>query len=186
METARIDTAAALMKLAVGPIVAYTDGSCIGNGKRDARGGYAVVFPDHREMDSAWPIDDGVVATNNRAEFYAWLAACGLADGMDPVDDADEDAVTKRRSLVIHSDSELLVKTVSTWIPAWAKNGWNKRDGQPVANKDLVIRMHTELQRRAIKTVHVRAHTGQSDASSRMNDAADKLARRAAEEQRPI
>jgi hypothetical protein len=30
-----------------GSIVAFTDGSCIGNGLKNAKGGYSVVFPDH-------------------------------------------------------------------------------------------------------------------------------------------
>lgn len=170
----------------VGPIVAFTDGSCIGNGRRNAKGGYGVAFPDHPEVDSAWPINDGVTPTNNRAEYYGWLAACGLAEKMDEIPDSDPEAVQKRRSLVIYTDSELLVKTVTTWISTWAKNGYTKRDGSPVANRDLVERISTQLSRRAIKTVYVRAHTDGDDFASIMNDKADQLARRAATEQRAL
>jgi ribonuclease HI len=175
-----------LMRNHVGPIVAFTDGSCLNNGRRDAKGGYAVVFPDHPEVNSAWPIDDGVTVTNNRAEYYAWLAACGLADKMDEVSDAAPDARRLRRSLVVHSDSELLVKTVNTWLPAWSKNGFVKRDGAPVANGDLVRRIHTQLGRRSIKTVHVKAHTDGTDLASEMNRLADKLARDAAVTQKAL
>jgi ribonuclease HI len=175
-----------LTKQYVGPIIAFTDGSCIGNGRKNAKGGYSVVFPDHPGVNSAWPIDDGVVATNNRAEFYGWLAACGLADKMDPVSDEMGDAAQKRRTLLIHTDSELLVKTVTTYISTWAKNGYVKRDGNGVANKDLVKRMAKEITRRAIKTVHVKAHTDGTDLASEMNRLADKMARDAAENQRAL
>jgi ribonuclease HI len=144
----------------VGPIVAFTDGSCIGNGRKNAKGGYSVVFPDHPGVNSAWPLNDGVTATNNRAEFYGWLAACGLADKMDPIHDDVSEAPKKRRTLLIHTDSELLVKTVNGYISTWAKNGYVKRDGKGVANKDLVKRIAAQLARRAIKTVHQIIRTG--------------------------
>lgn len=170
----------------VGVLTAYTDGSCLDNGSVRARGGYAVVFDEYPGMEFAWNMDDGVPPTNNRAEFYGWLAACGVADKLDPVDDSLEDAVARRRTLVIHTDSELLVNTATTWATGWVKNGYRKKDGGVVMNRDLVERINTQLARRAIVTLHVRGHTGGTDRSSIANARADRLAHTSAERQSQI
>lgn len=124
---------------------------------------------------------DGHTPTSNRAELSAWLAACAVADLIDPADTA-----ASRRTLVVHTDSELLVKTTGGWVTSWAKNGWKKAGGAPVANEDLCRLVHAQLLRRAIRTVHVRAHTGRGDPDSSYNAVADGLAREATRTQRSV
>lgn len=59
-------------------VVAFTDGSCTGNGKAKSRGGVGVHFASFRDLlvDISEPLDDSEhKATNQRAELKAILLA---------------------------------------------------------------------------------------------------------------
>ena len=163
----------------VGAITVWTDGSCIGNGRPNATGGYSVVVPDLSDMSGGWPLLDGVVPTNNRAEFSGFLKAVEIADRIDPPGSDP----TASRTLVVVTDSELLEKTVMRWVASWRKKGWVKADGAPVANQDLCERIAAACDRRAIVVRHVKAHTDNEDVDSKMNRAADLLATEACRRQ---
>lgn len=151
-----------------GAIVCYTDGSAIGNGLRGCRGGIGVCWPEHPELDLSEPLRTPPAATNNRAELTAVLRAIQLADDrIDP---------ERRRVLLIKSDSMLVVNTVTTWMKAWKRAGWAKRDGRPPLNMDLLRCLDDLMARRRVVVQHVRAHTGRQDDDSRMNALADRLA----------
>lgn len=155
-------------------IVAFCDGSAIGNGTAGAKAGYGVVFPDHpgQEVSLALPRGpNGEPATNNRAETMALIAAFERADAIDP---------GRSQTLVVHSDSMLLVQSVTKWMRGWKARGWRKADGSPVLNQDLLQRVDACMQQRGLEMRHVRAHTGGDDYASRWNDVADRLARQAA------
>jgi len=156
----------------VGVLTVFTDGACVGNGRSSAKGGYACVWPDHPELTGGWPLRDGETPTNNRAEFTAFLRACKDADVADPVSGAPG----TQRTLHVFTDSQLLVKTVSNWLPVWRKNGWKKRDGTSVMNLDLCERIAEACDRRPVRMTHVRAHTTGKDAASNHNRLADELA----------
>lgn len=166
----------------VGSLRVFTDGACLDNGKPNAKGGYACVWPDHPELDGGWPLRDGVTPTNNRAEFRAFLRACKDADKID----SGASSPGERRTLHVFTDSMLLTKSVSSWIPLWRKNGWKKRDGEKVLNRDLCERIAEECDRRPIRMQHVRAHTGRKDQASVFNQMADDLAARAARRQESV
>ena len=50
----------------------YTDGSCVGNGKRGAKAGCGVFFGDNdpRNLSIPLPFKAGYQPTNQRAEIY--------------------------------------------------------------------------------------------------------------------
>lgn len=76
-------------------IEVFTDGSCIGNGRKNSRGGVAVVFPKHPECNHSEALQ-GMKATNNRAELLAIIRAIQIVDNrIDP---------SKRMSIVIKTD----------------------------------------------------------------------------------
>lgn len=171
----------------VGAIVVWTDGSCVGNGTRSAKGGYSCVVKDPESSkvlseSGGWPLLDGVVPTNNRAEFSGFIKATQIADALDPPRDDPKD----NRTLLVVTDSELLQKTVMSWLAAWYKKGWVKADGKPVANQDLCKTMLAACGRRAIVVNHVRAHTDGQDEDSVMNRRADELATAACASQAPV
>jgi ribonuclease HI len=177
--TSKKKAPAPIAHVPVGAITIYTDGSCVGNGRRDAAGGYACVVPDRQELSGGWPLLDGQTPTNNRAEFAAFIKAAKIADELDPPTADPKDA----RTLLVVTDSELLEKTVSRWLGPWRKRGWVKADGSPVANRDMCEKMAAACDRRAVVVRHVRAHTAGEDEDSRMNRAADTLATEACKRQ---
>lgn len=156
-----------------GAIAVYTDGSCLFQGTPKAVSGLGVVFPDFPEQNTSLPIEeeDGVRATNNRAEIRAILEAFVRADAIDP---------TRTRALHIYSDSEYSIKILTTWMSAWKRMNWKRKTGEPVLNRDLLVILDKARQQRAFRAMHVRAHTGRTDEHSRYNDLADRAANAAA------
>ncbi len=131
----------------------FSDGSCDGN---PGPGGWGFV----------WVENDGVVAeqsgtdpatTNNRMELRALIEA---------YKSLPEDA-----RLIVHSDSQLCVKTINEWAAGWEQRGWRRKKG-PIANLELVQELwdlantHPDISLQWIK-----AHDG-----SRWNEYADALA----------
>ena len=164
-----------------GAIVAYTDGSCTRNGKPDAKGGFSCVFPEYPSATGGWPLLDGVTPTNNRAEFAGFIRAAEEADKIDAAE-----KIAMRRTLLVVTDSQLLQNVVMKWLAGWRKNGWKKADGEPVANRKMLIRIAEICDSRAVVVRHVRAHTGANDTDSKGNARADALAVAACAAQKPV
>jgi ribonuclease HI len=148
------------------PLICFIDGSCIGNGSKHAKAGYGVVFPDHPSQNLSEKLRGQ--ATNNRAEYTAYLRALDVADVIDP---------TRTRKLCVNTDSKLLMDSVTKWIVGWKKRSWVKADGKPVLNRDLLEQIDVRSQTRPITWRHVYAHTGRADYDSVWNAKADELAK---------
>ena len=60
-------------------IIAYTDGSCLGNGRKDKESpmgvGVRLIMPNGQRIDHSEYCGEG---TNQRAELSAVLVACNL------------------------------------------------------------------------------------------------------------
>ena len=131
----------------------FSDGSCDGN---PGPGGWGFV----------WVENDGVVAeqsgtdpatTNNRMELRALIEA---------YKSMPEDA-----RLIVHSDSQLCVKTINEWAAGWEQRGWRRKKG-PIANLELV----QELWDLANSHPHVTLQWIKAHCGSRWNEYADALA----------
>jgi len=147
-------------------IVCFTDGACTFNGSSKARASFAVVWPDHPDMDQAAVLCNGA-STNNRAEFSALILAFKQAEQLDP---------SRAKTLVVYTDSMLMLNTVTFWMAGWKKRGWIKADKKAVANIDLVLSIDEWTMKRKVELRHVKAHTGKTDWASVYNDRVDKLA----------
>ncbi len=154
-------------------LVCFTDGSCIHNGKKNAKASFAVVWPFDCKFNVSKKLIEpsNVTPTNNRAELHAVLHALKQADALD----AD-----KQRKLIIYTDSELIVKTATQWLPAWIKNDFKTSKKTPVANQDLIKELAKRLSARPVQFQHVRAHTQSTTWEAKFNAEADRLAREAA------
>lgn len=64
-------------------------------------------------------------STNNTAELKATIEALKIAMNYD------------LKKILILSDSKMVVQGLTSWIKAWKKNGWLKKDGLPVGSKEL-------------------------------------------------
>uniref|UniRef100_A0AAV1V9F2 ribonuclease H n=1 Tax=Peronospora matthiolae TaxID=2874970 RepID=A0AAV1V9F2_9STRA len=151
-------------------LVAFCDGSALGNGRRKCRAGYACIFPHCEEWNVAKQLVEDR-ATNNRAEYMAALEAMKRAN---------TENSSGSRMLYIFSDSMLLIRSMTEWVDTWQKNEWRKSDGKPVQNRDLLELLVAERRNRRICWTHVKAHTGKKDWASEWNDIADNAARNAA------
>jgi ribonuclease HI len=149
-------------------LVAFTDGACSANGRRGARAGFAVAWPNHPHLTTAQRLPQNDPQTNNRAEFGAAIYALQQADSLDPA---------RAATLYLYTDSELLIKTTTKWIAAWKRAGWQRRGGEPIANLDQVQALDSLTHGRRIIWRHVQAHTGAPDWASHWNSEVDRMAR---------
>jgi ribonuclease HI len=150
----------------------FTDGSCINNSKSKKMkfAGYACVFPEYPKFNHFSKLE-GTEKTNNRAEYSACIAAFRIADDIDQ---------KREKVLVVHTDSELMINSLTKWLSGWKAKNWKKADGSPVKNVDLLLLLDACMKKRVVTFKHVRAHTGKKDWASIHNDLADQLAKKGA------
>jgi ribonuclease HI len=103
-----------------------------------------------------------VNSTNNRMEMMAVIEALERCHG----------------SITIISDSQYVVKGITSWIHSWKRCHWKKADG-PVKNRDLWERLDALVSdpTRDVRFEWVRGHNGHP-----MNEMVDKLAVKASKE----
>ncbi len=152
-------------------LVVFTDGSALANGRKGARAGYAVVWPDNEAMTVCEAVPKDEPQTNNRAEYRAAHKAFLQAKSLDS---------SGMRTLYIYTDSQLLINSMTKWLAKWKHNGWKTAKGEPVEHQDLLKEIDFMSQMRRVKWIHVDAHTGGTDWKSKWNDKADELAKNAA------
>lgn len=131
----------------------FTDGSCDPN---PGPGGWGLVWVQGGEP-AVMKHGHAADTTNNRMELQAVIEALQLvpADGQ----------------VTIHSDSQLVVKTLTEWARGWERNGWKRKSG-PIANLDQVQQAWALLQARpGVRMAWIKAHAG-----NRWNEVADSLA----------
>lgn len=130
----------------------FTDGSATPN---PGPGGWGAVYViDGRVLDQRHGGDPAT--TNNRMELTA------LREGILLVPDGVP--------ATVHTDSRLVVDTVTKWAAGWARNGWERKTG-PVQNLDLVREVYALAKARPeIAIAWVPAHSGY-----RWNEYADSL-----------
>ncbi|KAH7121372.1 hypothetical protein EDB81DRAFT_813866 [Dactylonectria macrodidyma] len=129
--------------------LAYVDGACLNNGQLDPQAGWAVVCgtPGNDEqsnlgvvsgrLEDKGPFGGDSVATSNRAELRAAIAALRFCDWKDEGFDG----------IVIATDSSYVVDGATGWVKGWTRNGWTTRTGVDVKNKDLWELLLGEVER---------------------------------------
>jgi ribonuclease HI len=151
-------------------LIVFTDGACSGNGTSHARAAYAVIWPEHTDLDGAYLLRADEKHTNNRAELTAILHAIRQADRLDP---------DKRSTLIIYTDSMLAVNSLTKWMKQWKANNWMKSSTvppSPVLNQDILSKIDEAMQQRKMVLRHVRAHTKSTTYEAHYNNLVDKLA----------
>lgn len=140
-------------------ITAYTDGSCIFNGKKHAIGGYGVYYVHDTKTFEPFsaPLtnEDGNTVTNNRAELLAILTA------MENLKDENEE-------VLIYSDSKYCILVITKYC--FSKNPIPSN----LKNPDILKRIQSVHMQYITPIImkYVAAHTGLSDG----NENADTLA----------
>ena len=142
-------------------VVIYTDGACKGN---PGPGGWGAVL---RAADGAEKELCGGEAqtTNNRMEMMAVIEALS--------------ALKRPCHVVLHVDSQYVLKGMTEWLHGWKAKGWRTAAKQPVKNVDLWQRLDALVHQseHRIEWQWVKGHAGDPG-----NERADALANRGVEQ----
>src|SRR3712207_6511145 len=121
----------------------YTDGSCYSSPRVGGIGFLFITVDDagepevHEECPPGW-----LGATNNQMELQACIEALKITTGKRPPVDP-----SRYRKIVIRTDSMYVTENWNRAIYEWSGNGWNTRDGAPVANAQQWRELLTLLRR---------------------------------------
>jgi ribonuclease HI len=149
----------------------YTDGSCLNNGKAFAKGGIGIYFPngEHPNLSLTYPTKQLLVPpTSKRCELLAvnyslmihWLCF-------------------RNEQCTIHTGSEYVIKSLTSYSDKWMKNGWKKTNGEDVKNQDILKPTHTLFSKNGNVNIHfVKTHSRLLDKHSLNNNIADAFARK--------
>jgi ribonuclease HI len=147
-------------------IIIFTDGSFV---KKTNYCGYGVLFPngEYKNMSKKFTHQP---LTNQRSELYA------IYKGIKAVNKKDNNL-----NIMIYTDSEYSIKSLTIWIKGWKKNNWKSSTGKDVMNQDIIRKLDDLINSHLgkIEFKHVRAHTGKKDFESINNDIVDGLAKNA-------
>lgn len=146
----------------------FTDGACSKNGKPDAKAGFAVWFPEHKDLSTSKRVPDNEPQTNQRAEMSAIHSATVILENAGYLDE----------DIVIYTDSDYCINCFTKWLSGWVARGWKTSEGKDVLHQDLIKDTSGRLAKfKSHRFVHVRAHTGGEDDLSKNNDVVDRMAR---------
>ena len=147
-------------------IIVFTDGSCVGNGKKNAKAGIGVHFPC-KEFDDVSEAFTQSPITNQRAELYSIYKALTIITEN-----------SEFNKIIIYSDSLYSIKCMTEWIKNWEKNDWKGSTKKSVLNQDIIKPINDILKRHENKIIfrHVKSHTGNDTIEAIFNDVVDKLA----------
>lgn len=145
----------------------FTDGSFKKLKNNEVLCGYGIYFPNG-ELDNVSRPFIHEPLTNQRAELYAILKSLRNI----------EKEKIKYDEIMIYTDSEYSIKSLTLWFKNWEQNKWKNAKGQPVMNQDIIRPIIDILKKNQnkIKFKHVNSHTGKQDFESLSNEMADKLA----------
>ena len=133
-------------------VVAYTDGACKGNPGRGGWGAW-LRWNEHEKRLSGGEL----LTTNNRMELMGAIMAL--------------ESLREPCRIVLHTDSQYVMKGITEWMPGWKRKNWKTADGKPVKNVDLWHRLDAARTRHEVEWRWVRGHTGDVG-----NELADQLA----------
>ncbi len=139
-------------------VTAYTDGSCLGNPGAGGWGAVLTYGTARREMSGGF-----ARTTNNRMEITAVIEALL--------------ALKEPCSVELWTDSQYVAKAVRDgWLANWQRNGWKTAAKKPVRNRDLWMKLDTQLKRHDVAFRWLKGHAGHPE-----NERCDELARSAAQ-----
>ena len=142
----------------------YTDGSCINNGKNNAKAGIGIYFGENDTRNVSERITGK--QTNNTAELSAIIKVYYQI----------ETDIKNGKNITIVSDSIYAINCITTYGKTCSMKGWK----DDIPNKELVKKGYEIYNNYDnVKFKHIKAHTCKTDNHSLGNEKADKLANNA-------
>jgi ribonuclease HI len=132
------------------------------------------IYMAETKLEIGKKIDLDEIGSNNKAELTAILYA---------VNNIPKKYLDKK--IMIYSDSEYSIKSLTLWSKNWIKNGWKTKGGKDVKNSDLIKEILEQLKKYNISFKHVNSHQSSPSEDSdeyfywNGNDIVDKLAQNA-------
>jgi len=144
----------------VNTVEIYTDGACKGN---PGPGGWGVLLKTGGVEKELFGGERAT--TNNRMELLAVINAL--------------EALKRPCHVVLHADSQYVLKGITEWLAGWKAKGWKTAAKQPVKNVDLWQRLDALVAGAGhrIDWRWVKGHDGDPG-----NERADALANRGVEQ----
>lgn len=144
-------------------VTLYCDGSCLGN---PGRGGWAALLVMERGGERMEKLLSGGTAatTNNRMELLSAIE--GLR------------ALKRRCKVHVVTDSNYVVKGMTSWRFGWEQRGWKNSQKKPVENQDLWRALIEAAAKHDTTWAWVEGHAGHPE-----NERVDQAARAAASAQ---
>ena len=144
-------------------VILYTDGACRGN---PGPGGWAFILKHPATGTEREVAGGNPDTTNNQMELQAVIS--GL------------EALTRRSSVEVVTDSTYVAKGCQEWLPRWKANDWRRRESgrwKPVKNLELWQKLDELRNRHEVRFSIIKGHSGHPE-----NERCDELAVEAAEQ----
>jgi len=132
----------------------FADGACSGN---PGVGGYGFILRFNRKEKELSGCDP--LTTNNRMELTAVIKAL--------------EALKRTCKVKVVTDSNYVVRGMTSWIFRWRKNNWKNAQRREVQNRDLWERLLNLTIIHDVEWKWIKGHGGYSE-----NERCDRLARR--------
>ncbi len=132
----------------------FSDGACKGNPGVGGWGALLRIGETEKEL-----FGGEANTTNNRMELMAVIQALT--------------ALTRPCEVMIHTDSQYVMKGMMEWIEGWKAKGWKTAAKQPVKNDDLWKTLDKLVAQHDVDWRWVKGHSGHPE-----NERADQLANR--------
>jgi ribonuclease HI len=148
----------------------YTDGSSYNSPRKGGMGLRIItVNEEGNEVPIDIPLQGYKNATNNQMELQACVQ--GIKEAQQIIDHE------KYKRIIIYSDSQYLVKYISTATFQWSKNHWKNHAGKPVENAEIWKELVKEISKckKKVDFQWVKGH-----AKDPHNKAVDKMAKNSA------
>lgn len=145
----------------------YVDGGCRDNQEKNNIGAYGAIlhYKGHKKHVTMGFRN----VTNNQMEIRAVIEGLKAMKKFDiPV--------------IVYSDSLYVVNSINKgWLEGWAKNGWVKKNGKIVANRELFMELRGLIKEfDDFQIIKVRGHSdniGNNEVDLLLNKEMDKMER---------
>lgn len=111
--------------------------------------------------DEHWYANGDIVGTNQKAELLGLLTVLLL---------------NPKEKLTIQLDSKYALNTAESWMWGWQKRGWQKADGKPIVNLEVIQQIHALMVARNNKVDFQWVKGHDINRSNPLNHKADELA----------
>lgn len=127
---------------AMNTIITFTDGASKGN---PGPGGWGTVLVDGDRIEELGGGEEKT--TNNRMEMTAALYALEYAE-------------SRKKDLVVYTDSSYLINGITQWVYGWQSKGWKTASGGDVLNQDIWKKLAALTKKVKTDWKHLPGHSG--------------------------